>query len=160
MQLVNSLNEATGVGVDAESRSSGMADQYTYRTPAATYPGGPGTMPPGPPTPQMPPFYLAPAPRKRKGGLIAAALGGAVVVALIAGMVGGLIGNHMAGTPATAPPPVAAPLAPTAAQVSAATIDLCTRFAAGYRAMPSPQNTAADVFPATTTSPRLCVKMP
>jgi hypothetical protein len=142
-QLVNSSNEATGVGVDAESRSRSMADQYTYRAPAATYPGGPGAMPPAPPTPQ---FYPAPAPRKRTGGLIAAVLGGAVV-AITAGVVGGLIGNHMAGTTAAAPPPAATPPAPTAAEVKAATIDLCTRFAAGYRAMPSPQNTAADVIP-------------
>lgn len=146
MQLVNSSNEATGVGVDAESRSNHLGDQYTYQPPVATYPGGPGAMPP-----QMPQFYSASAsaPRKRKGGLIAALIGGAVV-ALTAGVVGGLIGNHMAGTTAAAPPPVAVPPAPTAEQVHAATVDLCTRFAAGYRAMPSPQNTAADVIPSYT----------
>jgi hypothetical protein len=70
-----------------------------------------------------------------------------VVVALAAGVVGGLIGNHMADTTAAAPPPAAAPPAPTPTQVNAPTIDLCTRFAAGYRAMPSPKNTAADVIP-------------
>lgn len=124
-----------------------MTDQYTYQPPVATYPG-PGAMPPAPPTPPMPQFYPAPpAPRKRKGGLIAAVIGGAAVVALTAGVVGGLIGNHMAGTTAAPPPPAATPPAPTAEQVSAATIDLCTRFAAGYRAMPSPQNSGFDVLP-------------
>lgn len=41
------------------------------------------------------------------------------------------------------------PPAPTAEQVHAATVDLCTRFAAGgYHAMPSPQkNSDADVIP-------------
>ncbi|QIV79941.1 hypothetical protein [Mycolicibacterium frederiksbergense] len=124
-----------------------MTDQFTYPPPAAAYPVGPGAMPPAPPNPQMPPFYPAPAPRKRKGGLIAAIIGGAVAVALTAGVVGGLIGNHMAGTTTASPPPAATPPAPTTAQVSAATIDLCTRFAAGYRAMPSPQNTGFDVIP-------------
>jgi hypothetical protein len=124
-----------------------MTDQYTYPTPMAAYPAAPGVLPPAPPTPQMPQFYPAPAPRKRKGGLIAAVIGGAAAIALTAGAVGGLIGNHMAGTTAASPPPAAAPPAPTAEQVHAATIDLCTRFAAGYRAMPSPQNTGFDVLP-------------
>ncbi len=146
MQLVNSSNEATGVGVDAESRSSGMADQYTYRTPAATYPGGPGTMPPAPPTPQ---FYPAPAPRKRTGGLIAAVLGGAAVVALAAGVVGGLIGNHMAST-TSAQSPQPSMAVPTAEETHVATVDLCTRFAAGYHAMPDTQSSAADVIPSLT----------
>jgi hypothetical protein len=126
-----------------------MTDQYTYQPPVATYPG-PGAMPPAPPTPPMPQFYPAPAPRKRKGGLIAAVIGGAVVVALTAGVVGGLIGSHMAGTTAAPPPPAATPPAPTAEQVNAATLDLCTRFAAGYRAMPSPQKSSADVLPSYT----------
>jgi hypothetical protein len=149
MQLMNSSNEATGVGVDAESRSRGMADQYTYWPPAATYPGGPGAMPPAPPTPQMPQFYPAPAPRKRTGGLIAAVLGGAVVVALTAGAVGGFIGNHLASsTSAQSPQPVMA--LPTAEETHVATVDLCTRFAAGYHAIPDAQNSAADVIPSLT----------
>lgn len=123
-----------------------MTDQYTY-PPAvgAAYPAAPGAMPPVPPTP--PPFYPAPTPRKGKGGLIATVIGGAAAIALTAGVVGGLIGNQMAGTTVASPPPTATPPAPTAEQVDAATIDLCTRFAAGYRAMPSPQNTGFDVIP-------------
>ncbi|EUA09734.1 hypothetical protein I545_5972 [Mycobacterium kansasii 662] len=123
-----------------------MTDQYTYPPPVATYPGR-GAMPPAPPTPPMPQFYPAPAPRKRKGANIAAVIGGAVVAMLTAGLIGGLIGNHMAGTAAAAPPPAATPPRPTAEQVKASTIDLCTRFAAGYRAMPSPQTSGFDVLP-------------
>lgn len=123
-----------------------MTDQYTYPPPVATYPGR-GAMPPAPPTPPMPQFYPAPAPRKRKGANIAAVIGGAVVAMLTAGLIGGLIGNHMAGTAAAAPPPAATPPRPTAEQVKASTIDLCTRFAAGYRAMPSPQRSTGDILP-------------
>ncbi|WP_141098991.1 hypothetical protein [Mycobacterium avium] len=126
-----------------------MTDQYTHPTPAAAYPAAPGVLPPTPPNPQTPPqFYPASPPRKRKGGLIAAAIGGAAAIALAAGVVGGLIGNHLAGTTAAAPPPPAAsPPAPTSEQVHAATVDLCTRFAGAYAAMPSPQNTGFDVLP-------------
>lgn len=120
--------------------SNNGAEQHAYQPPVATYPGGPGAMPPGPP------FYPVPAPRKRKGGLVAAAVIGAAVVALTAGVVGGLIGNRMAGSTASPPPAAAAPT-PTAEQVKASTVDLCTRFAAGYHAMPSPQNSDADVIP-------------
>lgn len=124
-----------------------MTDQHTYPPPVATYPGR-SAMPPAPPTPPMPQFYPAPAPRKRKGGNIAAVIGVAVVAVLTAGVIGGLIGNHMAtGTTAAPPPPAAAPPAPTAEQVKASTIDLCTRFAAGYRAMPSPQRSTGDILP-------------
>ena len=120
-----------------------MTDQYTYPPAGATYPAG--AAPPGPPSPQ--PCYPAPAPREGKGGLIAAVIGGAAAIALTAGVVGGLIGNQMAGTTVATPPPTATPPAPTAEQVDAATIDLCTRFAAADRAMPSPQNTGFDIIP-------------
>jgi len=96
----------------------------------------------------QPGYPPAPPPRKSKGGLITAAIVGAAAIALIAGGIGGLIGNHMATAPApaaaTAP---ATPPAPTAEQVHAATVDLCTRFAAGDRAMPTPQATGFDVIP-------------
>lgn len=123
-----------------------MTDQYTYPPPVATYPGR-GAMPPAPPAPSIPQFYPAPAPRKHKGGNIAAVIGVAVVAVLTAGVVGGLIGNHIAGTTAAPPPPAATPPTPTAEQVRASTIDLCTRFAAGYRAMPSPQRSTGDILP-------------
>jgi hypothetical protein len=125
-----------------------MTDQYTYRPPVATLPSAPGgQMPPLPPLPQT---YPPQQPRKGKGGLITAAIIGAAAIALTAGGIGGLIGNHMASgaTAQSSPPPsAAAPPAPTAQQVHAATVDLCTRFAAGYKAMPSPQNSGLDVLP-------------
>jgi len=96
------------------------------------------------PQPGYPP---AQPPRSPKGGLITAAIVGAAAIALTAGAIGGLIGNHMATGSAPAAAAPAAPPAPTTEQVHAATVDLCTRFAAGYRAMPSPQNTAFDVLP-------------
>ncbi len=123
-----------------------MTDQYTYPPPVAAYPGR-GAMPPAPPAPPLPQFYPAPAPRKRKGSNIAAVIGVAVVTVLTAGVVGGLMGNHIAGTTAAPPPPAATPPTPTAEQVRASTIDLCTRFAAGYRAMPSPQRSTGDILP-------------
>lgn len=51
---------------------------------------------------------------------------------------------------ASRPAPAAAP-APlqqqSAEEIRAATVDLCTRFAAAYAAMPDPQNTGYDVIP-------------
>ncbi|BCI84788.1 hypothetical protein MTY66_64130 (plasmid) [Mycolicibacterium sp. TY66] len=96
----------------------------------------------------MQPGYSPTPPRKAKGGLITAAIVGAAAIALTAGGIGGLIGNHMAAAPA--PAAAAAPAAPpgaTAEQVHASTVDLCTRFAAGDRAMPTPQATGFDVIP-------------
>jgi len=95
----------------------------------------------------QPGYPPAPPPRKSKGGLITAAIVGAAAIALIAGGIGGLIGNHMATAPAPAAAAPATPPAPTAEQVHAATVDLCTRFAAGDRAMPTPQATGFDVIP-------------
>lgn len=128
-----------------------MTAQYTHPSVVTPYANQPRTgevpqLPPMPPMQQMPPGYPpVQPPRKSKGGLIAAAIVGAAAIALTAGAIGGLIGNRMAASPAPAAP--TAPPAPSAEQVRAATVDLCTRFAAGYRAMPSPQNTAFDVLP-------------
>lgn len=129
-----------------------MTTQYTHPSVVAQYPGAPRTgevplLPPMPPMPQQVPPGYPPAqpPRKSKGGLITGVIVGAAAIALTAGAIGGLIGNHMATAPTAAAP--AAPPAPTAEQVHVATVDLCTRFAAGYRAMPSPQNTGFDVLP-------------
>jgi len=93
------------------------------------------------------PGYPTAPPRKSKGGRIAAAIIGVAAIALTAGGIGGLIGNHMATAPAPAAAAPAAPPAPTAEQVHTSTVDLCTRFAAGDRAMPTPQATGFDVIP-------------
>ncbi len=119
-----------------------MATQYTHPSVLSPYPNtGEVRLPP----PMQPGYSPVPPPRSPKGKLITAAVVGAAAIALTAGAIGGLIGNHMATGPAPAAP--ATPPAPTSEQVHAATVDLCTRFAAGYRAMPSPQNTAFDVLP-------------
>ena len=125
-----------------------MTDQYTYPTHVATRPSAPGSY--TPPLPPLPQAYPPPQPRKGKGGLITAAIVGVAAIALTAGGIGGLVGNHIAAGSAAQSSPPAASSAPTSAQVHAATVDLCTRFAAGYHAMPSTQNTAADVIPSLT----------
>ncbi|MFV1501381.1 hypothetical protein [Mycobacterium kansasii] len=80
-----------------------------------------------------------------------AAVIAACVAVFIAGIVGVYVGNRTATrdqpTVQAAPAASASAPTPTAEQVRAATVDLCTRFAAGYRAMPSPQNTSFDVVP-------------
>lgn len=122
-----------------------MTDQYTYPAHVATRPSAPGSyMPPLPPLPQA---YPPPQPRKGKGGLITAAIVGAAAIALTAGGIGGLVGNHIAGGSAAQSAPPAAASAPTAEQVHAATVDLCTRYVAADRARPVPQNNGRDTMP-------------
>jgi len=109
----------------------------------ASWPPAPGAHRPSPP----------PLPnRGPRSGLITAAIVGAAAIALTAGGIGGLIGNRMAaGFAAQSSPPSTAPsAAPSAEQVRAATVDLCTRFAAANRAMPVPQNNGFDVIPSYT----------
>jgi len=122
-----------------------MTDQYTkHGTP---WPSA-GHLPP--PLPSPPQNYPT-APRRPKGGLIAATIVGAAVIALASAGIGGVIGNHIAaGSTAQSPQPAATPPPPTAQQVHAATVDLCTRFAAANRAMPVPQNNGSDVIPTYT----------
>jgi hypothetical protein len=80
--------------------------------------------------------------------VIVAAAVGAFVAVLVVGLLGLYVGTRLMNNTAPQPqaPQASAP-APTADQVHAATVDLCTRFAAGYRAMPRPQNTGFDVIP-------------
>lgn len=123
-----------------------MATQYTHPSVLSPYPNtGEVRLPPSMQPPMAPGYPPAQPPRSPKGALITAAIVGAAAIALTAGAIGGLIGNHMASSPAPAAP--ATPPAPTSEQVHVATVDLCTRFAAGDRAMPSPQNTGFDVIP-------------
>jgi hypothetical protein len=80
--------------------------------------------------------------------MIVAAAVGAFVAVLVVGLLGLYVGSRLTNSsaPQQQPTQPSAP-APTAGQVHAATVDLCTRFAAGYRAMPSPQKTAFDIVP-------------
>jgi len=77
----------------------------------------------------------------------------AIAAALLAGgVVGGVIGV-IAGTHITRPAvsamvrPAPAPASPASNEIRAATIDLCTAYAVGTRAMPIPQTKAMDVLP-------------
>lgn len=119
-----------------------MTDQYTkHGTP---WPSA-GHLPP--PLPSPPQNYPA-APRRPKRGLIAATIVGAAVIALASAGIGGIIGNHIAaGSTAQSPQPAATPPPPTAQQVHAATVDLCTRYVAADRAVPYPQNSGRDLIP-------------
>lgn len=126
-----------------------MTNLYTY--PAAVGGPQPAGIPHfgGPPSampPAAPPWGVQKKPRPRL--LIGVAIG-AVVAAFAAGLLGAVVGTHLNGpsTPTPAAQPTTTTPVPSSAQVRSATIDLCTRFAAGYRAMPSPQNSAADVIP-------------
>ena len=66
-------------------------------------------------------------------------------VGAAAGLIAGtqIWGRSGSDHPAASNPPAA----PSAAQVSAQTVDLCTRFAAGYDALPKTQSNPAAVLP-------------
>jgi hypothetical protein len=123
--------------------------------PPPVYPPGPPAYAPAQPETSTPPG--TPSDVRRPGGAGARRAGMVAAVAAIvfgAGLAGVIVGTRIGGaTPGTSaaesiPPSASPPPPPTAAQVRAETVDLCTRFAAGYAAMPTPQNNAADVVPA------------
>ena len=124
----------------------------SYPNPPSPTPAGGGfgaSVPPPPPGAQIPLPPPAPPRRDRKGtgrGLAVAGVIAACVAVLVAGVVGVFVGNLTAtkDQPVQAAPasPTSAPT-PTTEQVRAATVDLCTRFAAGYRAR-GPRREASD----------------
>jgi hypothetical protein len=63
------------------------------------------------------------------------------------GSAGGIVGAYIK-SPAAPTPLAAATAKPSADEVRAQTVDLCTRYAAGYASIRSPQNEAADIVPA------------
>lgn len=109
-------------------------------------PAAPAPMPGSPlPGPYAPPPALTHTPRPT-GGLVRRGAVAAAFVACVfgAGAGGVAVGAHLWSRPTTGtttPPP-----APEV--VRAQTINLCTRFAAAYAAIPTPQTRAADVIPA------------
>lgn len=110
-------------------------------TPAPVPPGGayaPGGVLPYPEQPSGKP--------PRRTGLIVAVASVAVGAGLIGAVIGAAAGVSVAGRNSAAP--VSKP--PTSAEVKAANVDLCTRFAAAYAAMPSHQNSGMDVLPVAT----------
>ncbi len=111
--------------------------------------GGSVPPPPGAPIPWPPPPARHDDRRSHRGLVVAGVLAACLSV-LVAGIVGVYVGSLTAtkdqqAVQAAPASPTSAP--PTAEQVRASTVDLCTRFAAGYRAMPSPQNRGFDVVP-------------
>jgi hypothetical protein len=73
----------------------------------------------------------------------------AVIAAVFgAGLAGVVVGTHVTSPPRPAVAPTAAPPTVDPDEIRAETVDLCTRFAAAYAALPTPQNSAADVVPA------------
>lgn len=73
-----------------------------------------------------------------------------VVIACVfgAGLAGVIVGTHIGSTPTPTAAPAPAPPSPSPDQIRAQTIDLCTRFAAAYAAIPTPQTKSADIVPA------------
>lgn len=111
-------------------------------TPAPVPPGGnyaPGGVLPYPEQPSGKPPRRSP---------LLVAIG---ATAVTAGLVGAIIGA-VAGVTITARDEPAAPnvKSPAAAEIYAANVDLCTRFAAAYAAMPAPQNSGMDILPVAT----------
>ena len=123
-----------------------------YMAPGATQPAyapqqptpGMGGPPPMPPLMAPPP---QPAPSRSRRGWIAAGITAAAVTVFGAGAIGVLVGTHLASTSNKPAASGSESATVTAAQIKDQTVDLCTRFAAGYRAMPSPQNNGFDVVP-------------
>lgn len=122
-----------------------------HMAPGATAPGYAPQQPmpgmSGPPP--MPPLMAPPRPTKPgpRRGWIAAAISAAAVAVFGAGAIGVVVGTHLASTPSGSATSGSETSTATVAQIKEQTIDLCTRFAAGYRAMPSPQNNGFDVVP-------------
>src|SRR5277367_2977545 len=101
--------------------------------------------------PDPPPIPLARHENPRRHITAFVAIGACASV-FTAGALGVVVGSHMANTPkptatSTVPPP-------SAALIQAQTVDLCTRFAAAYAAVPVPQNDAADVVPEVSSRVR------
>ena len=109
----------------------------------------------GPSAAGIGPGLGSPPPRggSRRNLLIVTVIGAAVIAVFIAGAAGVYVGPTLAGgtmTPtqaAAASPPRAATPAPTGGEIHEQTVDLCSRFVAGYQAMPAPQNNGFDIIP-------------
>jgi hypothetical protein len=105
----------------------------------------PHPAPPGPPPPQIP--IARRGPGWRRIALWAAVA--AFVFGVVGGTVGVVVGTHIADNAAAKPAAAPAPAPPSPELIRAQTVNLCTRFAAAYAAVPVPQNSAADIVPAT-----------
>lgn len=129
-------------------------EAYPYRaamSAGTTYPPQPTQAPgpfgnlgatpyPGPPAPENKP--------PRRGKLILALAGTAVAAGLLGAILGTVTGLTIGAK--NAEPQTPAAKTPTAAEIETANVQVCTRFAAAYVAMPSHQNSGMDVLPVAT----------
>ncbi|MBN7324447.1 hypothetical protein I3U63_23315 [Mycobacteroides abscessus subsp. massiliense] len=95
---------------------------------------------PGPPAPDNKP--------PRRGKLLLALAGTAVAAGLLGAILGTVTGLTIGANNAEPHTPAAKP--PTAAEIEAANVQVCTRYAAAYVAMPSQQNSGMDILPIAT----------
>lgn len=94
------------------------------------------------PYPAAPSYYgphVAPGGGLRRASLVVSAA--VATVGIAAGATGVFVGTRIARTEQPS-------VDSSTGTVRAQTVDLCTRYAAGYRALPSPQKTGADLIPA------------
>lgn len=98
----------------------------------------------------LPPYPPPGGGRQTWGGARRAVMILGVMVCVFAAGLGGVaVGTHIASRPSPAAAATSTPPPPSADIVRTQTIDLCTRFATAYAAIPSPQNVSADLVPAT-----------
>jgi hypothetical protein len=100
------------------------------------------TYQPAPPATAPLPRALPPA-RPRRNARIALGVGMAMLSVFAAAIGGVAVGEHLNTRTASTAPTASAP---SADQIRAATVDLCTRYATGYTAMPDSPSTSADVL--------------
>lgn len=103
-----------------------------------------------PAAPAIAPLPRALPPAQPRRARIALGVGVVMLSVFAAGVGGVAVGAHLntSTAPAAPQPTATVPSAvPSADQIRTATVDLCTRYATGYTALPDSPSTAADVLP-------------
>jgi hypothetical protein len=110
---------------------------------------GPYGPPPGYPGAPVPPPQQGSLQRPPGRGRLVAAIGATAVVSAVAGGLvgGGLVTARQSDPVEPRPTATAAPPAPTADQVHAADVQLCTSYAISNASMPDPQESALQILP-------------
>jgi hypothetical protein len=85
--------------------------------------------------------------RRANRGWVILAIAAAVAAVFGAALAGVAVGAHLNRT-TSAPSPTSEAPTPTSGQVRNETVDLCTRYAAAWAAIPTPQKTGQDIIPA------------
>ena len=116
--------------------------------PPPPHTAGPPAYAPEHPSASRPPIPAAGGhqmPPRTRVVLVAAAA--VIAAAFGAGVAGVIVGTHVASPRMSPTAPAVGPATASPDEIRAETVDLCTRFATGIRAMPSPQKSALDVIP-------------